>query len=111
EDEEPVTTIILPETQSKNEMQEETKLEETEFITSVEEQPKKLVDGSDFLPMTDPNLKIFEEENKEEKEKESKTHHSFSINFFVSKTTTNNTVSFNFAAAGAAAKTTGSAHG
>jgi hypothetical protein len=49
--------------------------QETEFITSVEEQPKRSVDGNDFLSITNPNLQIFDEENKEEKEKESKAHH------------------------------------
>jgi hypothetical protein len=56
----------------KNSEKVEEKQEDTEFITLVEEQPKKLVDDSDFLPITDPNLQIFDEENKEEKEKESK---------------------------------------
>ncbi|KAK2386610.1 hypothetical protein QL285_060480 [Trifolium repens] len=59
----------------KNSEKVEEKQEDTEFITLVEEQPKKLVDDSDFLPITDPNLQIFDEVNKEEKVKESKTHH------------------------------------
>jgi hypothetical protein len=37
EDKEPAVTTILPETQSKNEMPEETQQEKTEFITSVEQ--------------------------------------------------------------------------
>jgi hypothetical protein len=36
-----------------------------------------LVDDGDFFLTTDPNLQIIEEENREEKEQKSETHHGF----------------------------------
>jgi hypothetical protein len=76
-EEEPVTAIILPETQSMNELPEN-----TEFIASVKEEkptvveePKMLVLGSEFFSMTESNHQIVEEEDKEDKKQEFKTHH------------------------------------